>query len=144
MSEINKAKIILEENDYTCVLLKDEIIYTSTKKGVAPVLDLLSNQTDLEGFVLADRVIGKSVAYLAVHAKIKEVYSTMISQHAIEVFEKYQIPFSYTIKVERILNNAKDGFCPMESTVLEVDDPQLAFTLLENKLKELRKGINNG
>ncbi len=141
MNQIEKAKQILVENDYTCVLLKNDTQYTSKKKGVAPVLDLMSEGIDLEGFVLADRVIGKSVAYLVVEAKIKEVYTYMISQHAIEVFEKYQIPFIYTIKVDRILNNTKDGFCPMESTVLDVNDPTEAFVLLENKLKTLRKGI---
>lgn len=141
MRDIEKAKQILEENNYTCVLVKDDKVYTSTKKGVAPVLDLMSKKVDLKGFALADRVIGKSVAYLVIHAGIAEVNTVMISKHAQDVFTKYEIPFSYEVLVDRILNNAKDGFCPMESIVLNEDDPEKAFFLLENKLKELRKGI---
>ncbi len=139
--DIEQAKQILDENNFTCVLVKGDSVYTSNKKGVAPVLDLMSDKTDLNGYSLADRVIGKSVAYLVVHAGIKEVNTIMISKHALEVFEKYQIPFTYNKLVDRILNNAQDGFCPMESTVLNEDNPEKAFVLLENKLKELRKGI---
>lgn len=138
MTELQKAIQILNDQQLTCVVLKDDQIYTSLAKGIAPVLDLMTQKVDLNGFVLADRVIGKSVALLAVKAGIREVHSDLISQHALEVFKTHHIPVVYTTLVERILNNTQTGFCPMESTVIDENHPDVAYELLKNKLAELR------
>lgn len=145
MSNLDKAIKILKENGLTCVLVKDECVYTSSAKGVAPVLDLITTNTDLKGFALADKIIGKSVAFLAIKAGVSEVYSEIISDKAIEIFAQAKIPVTYGLRVERILNQNLTGFCPMESLVFDVEDVDHAYQLLHDKLAEFRqkaKAIN--
>ena len=59
MTDRFKARDLLESGDYTCVLQKGEVSYTSKERGVKPLFDWLESSVDLRGFSAADRVVGK-------------------------------------------------------------------------------------
>lgn len=141
MKDLEKAINILNSGAYTCVLVKGESIYTSKKKGISPVLDLINEGVDLVGFSLADKVIGKSVALLILKAQIKDVYAEIISQHAITLLNQFDISYQSLETVDRIMNNTQTGFCPMESVILNESDSEEAYIKLVNKLEQLRKGV---
>ncbi|MBR3992234.1 MAG: DUF1893 domain-containing protein, partial [Anaerotignum sp.] len=44
---------------------------------------------------------------------------------------------TYRTEVEYIINRTKTGMCPMEQTVLDVEDAEEAYEALRNKLAEL-------
>lgn len=134
------AKEILETNNYTCVICKGDMICTSVERGIAPLLKLIDNKVDLEGFCAADKVVGKSAAMLYKILKIDYVYANVISESAALFFENANIGYSYAQKVEAIRNRANDGFCPMEQAVIDIDDCDIALETLRNKLNQL-KGI---
>lgn len=138
MKDLIKAKELLAEKDFTCVLVKGEEILVSQKKGISPVLDLLNQKVDLSGFSVADKIVGKAAAMLFCLAKIKKVFAGVISETAIEFLRENGIPFEYDIKTEKIINRKGDGICPMEKCVENISDVNLAFSELVIKRDELR------
>lgn len=93
----------------------------------------------LKGASVADKVIGKAAALLMALGEIKEVHTLIISEPAIKVFEKYNIPCFYDKKVDRIINRTGDGLCPMETLCLDVDEPQEAFQKITDFIKTMKK-----
>lgn len=107
---------------------KGDKVFTSSDRGVKPLLHLLENEKDfLKGASVADKVVGKAAALLMVLGGIKEVHTGVISEPAAEVFEKHNITFFFDMKVERIINRKGDGLCPMETLCIDVEEPSEAF-----------------
>ncbi|MBO4574720.1 MAG: DUF1893 domain-containing protein [Bacteroidales bacterium] len=126
---LEQAKALLRTSASTIAVVSNGEVFTSHERGVKPLLHLLTEKKGfLKGASVADKVIGKAAALLMVLGEIKEVHTLIISEPAIKVFEKYNIPCFYDKKVERIVNRAGDGLCPMETLCLDVDNPAEAFT----------------
>ena len=140
MNNLEKAKEILKSGGCTCVLCKGEQIYTSTKRGVAPMLEFIDNGTDLQGFSAADKVIGKAAAMLFCHAEVAEVYADVMSKAAAEFLAANDVPFSYGTLAENIINRKGDGICPMEQVTANIYNTDEAITAIKKRLEELRKG----
>lgn len=138
-SDTLKAKEILEKENLTCVLLKGEKVYKSFQRGVKPLLSLLEQKTDLQGFSAADKVAGKAAAFIYVLMGIKELYTSVISRHALEVLKNRGIKVFYETEVPAVRNRTDTGFCPMETAVLNINDPKEALTALKKKTRELSK-----
>lgn len=125
---LEKAKSILLSSASTIAVVSDGEVFTSQERGVKPLLFLLKKKKEfLKGASVADKVIGKAAALLMVLGEIKEVHTLIISEPAIKVFEKHNIPCFYDKKVTRIVNRTGDGLCPMETLCLDVENPQEAF-----------------
>lgn len=135
--DLAQARGLLEEENYTCVLCKGQEIYTSTKRGVQPLVEWLSAGTDLHGFSAADKVIGKATAFLYVLTGVKEVYAPVMSEKARAVFVKYGIAFECREVVDAIINRAGTGICPMEQAVAEIEGPEEAYLAVRETLKVL-------
>lgn len=138
MTDIERAKELLYEKDFTCVLCKGEEVYTSQRTGISPMVDFITRQIDLRGFSAADKIVGKAAAMLFVLAGVSEVYAEVISERAVIVFQKYNIQYSYAAMAKTIINRSGTDSCPMELAVAEIDEPLQALTAIENTLKILR------
>lgn len=138
MTELEQAVCTLRAGNHTCVLRKNGTEYTSDRRGVAPLLELLQKETDLAGASCADRVIGNGAAYLYVLLKVKEVYAEIISEPAEKTLQQAGISVSYDTLVPAIMNRTKDGFCPIEQAVQGAVSPENALDLIEKRLKTLR------
>ena len=104
-----------------------------SQRGIKPLLELLSEaDAPLCGATLADKVVGKAAALLFVYGKVKCVHAMVISEHAKRVLEQSDIVFTYDVLTQKILNRDKTGFCPMETKVLEIDDPKEAYEVLRS------------
>lgn len=134
MENLEIAKTTLLENDYSIVLVKEnEIVNTSRKNGLLPILDLYNNDKSiLENAIVADKVIGKAAALILKEANIKELYAELISENAIELLDKTNIKYKYNKKVREIRNRDNTDICPMEELALESNN---ADELIE-KIKE--------
>ena len=133
------AKQLLTTEEHTCVLCRDDRIYTSTRRGVAPLLDWLNSGLDLRGFSAADRVIGKATAYLYCLLGVKEVFARVISRPATQVLENHGIPAHWDTLVEGIQNRQKTGPCPMEYATRNCTTPEEALTAVRETLKQLQQ-----
>ena len=112
------VKKLLEENSYTCVLLKDNKEFFSQERGVKPLLNFIDSQEDFSGFFASDKVVGKAASMLYILLNIKELFAEVISEPALEILQTSGIKVFYNNLVKRIENRNKDGFCPMEEVVL--------------------------
>lgn len=140
MSPFDQAKSSLLSSASTIAVVSNGEVFTSQERGVKPLLHLLSEKKGfLKGSSVADKVIGKAAALLMVLGEIKEVHTLIISEPAIRVFEKYNIPCFYDKKVDRIVNRTGDGLCPMETLCLDVEEPKEAFQKITDFIKTMKK-----
>lgn len=135
-----KAREILRTDDYTCVVCREDTVYTTVRRGVAPLLDWLDNGTDLAGFSAADRVVGRGAAFLYCLLNVKAVYARVMSHPAVEVLKAYGIEAYADTFVEGIINRAGTGPCPFEAAVMNIQNAQDALTAIRNKCLQLQKG----
>ena len=134
---LTKAKAILESGGYTCVLTNGTIIYTSTLRGVKPLVQFVESGCIPPGFSAADKVVGKATAYLYVLLKVREIYAQIISEPAVEVLQAHGIPVRYRKKVPNIINRKGDGICPFEAAVMEITEPAMAYDAILHKMQEM-------
>ena len=140
MTNLEKAKNILNGSEYTLVLCNGEKLYTSAKRGVAPMLEFIDSKTDLHGFSAADKVVGKAAATLFAYAGVSEIHTTVISKPAADFLSAKGITFTYDTLVDNIINRKGDGICPMEQVTADINDPEQAIVAIKKRLEELRKG----
>lgn len=122
----------------TCVLKKDDSILTSERTGIAPIMQWLEEGIDLTGYEAADKIIGKAAAMLFTKAGVTSVYGEVMSEPARLFLKSKGIPYSYGTLTDKIINRAGNGMCPMEMTVLEINDVEEAYTALKETLERLR------
>lgn len=137
MTNMEKAKAMLADSSITLALVKANTVYSSTLRGVAPMVKFLSEKTPLDGFSAADKVVGKAAAMLFVLAGVKEVYAHIITQDAVDIFASHGVSVSYGEITDKILNRAKTDICPMEKSVRDIDNPEAAFSAIKNALEQL-------
>ena len=137
---LKNALELLNSGDYTCVVCRDDIVYTTNQRGVAPLLTWLDNGTNLEGFSAADRVVGRGAAFLSCLLKVRAVYARVMSHPAAQVLQNHGILAEAENYVEGIINRSGTGPCPFEAAVLEIRDPQEALTAIRDTRKNLLKG----
>lgn len=137
-SNLEQAKTLLHKDNLTCVVLGGESTYTSTQRGIAPLMRWIAEDVDMRGYSAADKVVGKAAAYLYVLLGVAEVHALVISQPALLVLERYNIAVSYDTLVPAIRNRTDTGFCPMESAVLDIEDANEAYAVLIAKLEAMK------
>ena len=100
--------------------------------------DLLHNNRPLlDGASVADKVIGKGAAALMIAGGVKEVYADVISNAAMELFEKYATTVSYDQKVAYIVNRRGDGICPVEERCAECNTIEECLVKIDEFVKSI-------
>lgn len=135
--DLQQARYLLDTHNYTCVLCRNSAVYTSDRRGVAPLLGWLNEGADLRSFAAADRVVGKATAFLYCLLGVKSVYARVMSRPAQQVLSQHNIPASYDTLVDAIENRAKTGPCPMEQATRNSATPEEALAAIRETLKRL-------
>jgi len=122
-------------------MVKDgEIIFETGSHRISGLLDAIEEfGNELHGASLADRVAGRAVALLCVHAKIRAVYAMVLSKKAKSVLEENRIYHDWENLVESILDVDKKGICPFEKLAEEIINPEDSYRILktlQNSLKQ--------
>lgn len=136
-TDLLRAKSELQKGNYTCVLCKDDKLYSSAERGVKPLLTFLQNETELKGFSAADKVVGKAAAFLYVLLGVQAVYAPVMSRPAVQVLTQYGISVFYDEQPDAIRNRRNTGFCPMETAVWEMDSPREALQAITQTMQKL-------
>lgn len=137
-----KARELLESGNYTCVVCREDLVYTTTARGVAPLLQWLDSGLDLSGFSAADRVVGRGAAFLYCLLGVREVYARVMSQPAARVLQAHGIGAQADTFADGIINRAGTGPCPFEAAVLDIQDAQEALRAIRIKRRQLQEGVN--
>ena len=134
---MEQARQILENGGFTCVLRREETLYTATERGVKPLVRWFTEGVDVRGFSAADKVVGRATAYLYVLLGVKEVWAGVMSRAAAEVLTRHGITAAQGKLVENIINRQGTGICPFEAAVLDIHTPEEALTAIRGKMQEL-------
>ena len=140
MTDIEHAKQLLTGKGCTCVVCKGDNIHISQKRGVAPLIELLDSRIDVRGYSAADKAVGKAAAMLVVLLGVSEIYAAIMSRSAKKILDEYGIKYSCGEEVEYIINRKKDGMCPMEKAVMDIDDPAEAPKKIKETIEKMRRG----
>ena len=138
MNDLEQAKEILKTGKYTCVICKDGVVHTSTKRGVAPLVEWLTNGFDIKDFSAADKIVGKAAALLFVLCGVKEIYAPVMSKTAADILSRHGIYAEWDTLVQTIINRSGTGPCPMEQVVAGTDNPAEALKAIQDKLSALK------
>lgn len=134
------ARNLLQSGGYTCVVCREETVYTTSHRGVAPLLNWLDSGTDLAGFSAADRVVGRGAAFLYCLLKVKAVHARVMSRPAAEVLKAYNIEAYADTFVDGIINRSGTGPCPFEAAVMNIQDARDALAAIRCTRIKMQKG----
>lgn len=130
---------LLHNGNYSCVIANGEDIRTFSQRGVADLYDLLKNDPDfLHGASVADKVIGKAAASLMILGGVKEIYTDMISEPAVDLLVKTDINLEYRNEVPNIQNRDKSDWCPLEKLTYNEESLDVIFALIEDFILRMR------
>jgi len=131
IEQINKTILMLKRHGFSFVVINaGEEIFTSSKKGVAPIMELIERNANLKGAAAADKIIGGAAAFLLVKCGVAYVYGDVMSEKAVSILNRYHIPYSYSRLVPFIKNRRGDGLCPMERLCMNVNTPDEAYIII--------------
>ena len=139
-TNLQTAIELLKQKEYTCVLCNDDQIFTSTERGVKPLLNWFDNGLEFKDFSAADKVVGKATAFLYVLLGVKEVYAPVMSESAVSVLEANGVLAQYDTLAKSIINRMGTGICPMESAVMDISEPKEAVAAIKIRFAELKAG----
>jgi len=140
-SELDRAKELIGAGRAECVVLKDgRIAEIERGRGVSPLLRLYDrDRTALRGGIVVDKVIGRAAAAIAICGGARFVHGRIMSEDAQSFLKDNGIPSSCTLMVKRILNQRRDGLCPLERSVLGITEPAAALAALRRRVGELQR-----
>jgi hypothetical protein len=135
-SDLKTAKnLLIDKNLTLCIVKGGKTLFKSRSRGVTGFLIAVQKlEGNLEGSSVAEKVVGKAVAFLCIHFKIGAVYADTLSRPAKTILEKRSIHVEYNNLVQNILNAERTSLCPIERLVRNVQDPNEAY----QKLARLR------
>lgn len=136
---LNTLQMKLNDHHYTLIADINGTYYTSQQRGIAPILNPMKEQIDFfKDAIVVDKVIGKATAMLLILSGVQYIYAYVLSQKAKDILDQYHIDYGYSEIVSYIQNRDQSDMCPMEKTVYDINDLQVAFEALKIKQKELQ------
>lgn len=121
----------IESGEHTFIATKGDEVYTSNSIGVAPIVQKIKQDaTFFDGAIVYDKIIGKAAAMLLYNCNVKQIYAATTSDNAVKFMDKVGQSYEYSNCVEYIQNRTKDGMCPLEKSVLELEDSTKAYDVV--------------
>lgn len=128
------------EASYSLVAARDNFLYCSHEQGIAPIMRMLKRDRNyFYDCIVVDKIIGKAAAMLLTLAHVRYIHAQLMSVSAMRYLDQAGIDYSYDECCEIIINRTHTGMCPMEATVMDINDAQAAYEALVMKLDSLSK-----
>ncbi|MDR5658746.1 DUF1893 domain-containing protein [Serpentinicella sp. ANB-PHB4] len=145
MSDMNLAKDLMASEGFSFVIAKNNtIIEKSNVKGIKPIVSLLENQKGkVLGASIADKIVGKAVALLAIYGGVEEVYAQTISDCAKTIMQKHDVKVNYNRIVPYIMNQTGTDKCPMEKLVENIESPEEAYKEVITHFRKRETSVTN-
>jgi len=130
---------LLHTGEYSCVIAHGEATRTFTRRGVADLYGLLTQEPEfLKGSTIADKVVGKGAAALMILGGVKELYTDIISTKALALLRKSDVKVGFAQEVPFIRNRDRTGVCPVETMCSEVESAEEILPLISGFLKKAK------
>lgn len=136
--DLEKAKQLLAQTGSTCVLCRDDLVHTSSTRGIQPLLDWLDNEEDTWACSAADKVVGKAAAHLYCLLGVRRVHGNVMSVAAVKLLRRNGVEAYWDTLTESIRNRSCTGMCPMEEATLSIDEPEDALPVIRATLARLQ------
>ena len=138
MTDMELAKKTLGREELTFAAAKDGNVISSEDRGIRPVLNLLdrfsADENGMEGWSVADKVVGKAPAMVYSLLKPAEIYAHIMTKDAESILAQAGIKYSFDVETDKIINRAGTDICPMEKIVADISDPADAIDKLRAKV----------
>lgn len=106
------------------------------ERGVTDLYRLLKEEPELlDGAALADKVVGKAAAALMILGGVEQVYATIVSTPALELFRRAGTRIGFAHEVPHIINRTQSGWCPLETRCKELRTPEACLRQIEEFLQ---------
>ena len=119
------------------VLEGDRTVFSSFGKWLHPLFEfeewLEKQDIDPHDLTVCDNIVGKAAALLIVRLEIRRVKAGVLSRLGEGVLKKHQVSYSCAEMVEKVL-------CRTERELLGVEDPQEAYRILSERIREKLPG----
>ena len=137
-----EARRLILEEDVPCVFVREgAVLRPGEGTGVRPLVRALDEEPELlRGSVVVDKIVGKAAAMLAVLGGAAGVYGLTMSAAARDYLAARGIPAEWETLTERIINRTGTSLCPMETAVLDIDDPAEGLAALRETMGRLAAG----
>ena len=144
--DLGIAKSRLQSKELTLVIVKNkELIFETKKTGLIGFIEAIEmNGILLKNSSVADKVVGKAIAFLCVYSKVVSVYAEVVSVEAKKLLEKNKIMLKWSMIVKEILDTKKNTTCPFEMKAKNMDDPTQFYFEVKNSIniKNCRENLN--
>lgn len=130
------SKVLAEEGHALVVVRDNRVLLASRMPGVKSLLEALDSNV-LPGAAVADKVIGRAAAMIAVQGEVGSVYSPVMSQGAVEVLTEAGILHLADRIVPYIKNREGTGPCPIEMSTESTVVPEKGVAAIRKMLAEL-------
>jgi len=134
--DIELAKEVLSNSDCSVVVVSNNKIWKKkTGGGIRPILETIEEMgEDIHDSVIGDRILGKASALLCRYAKAQGVYSPQGTKTGIALLIMGGVPCQVDELIPFIKNKACDDLCPFEKMLKDIDDPEEAYKVLNQKI----------
>lgn len=138
---LDKALQIIKSGEVSCVVMKgNEIIYTAMGRGVSPLLDVYKNEPEkLKNAYVVDKIIGKAAAMILVSGGVQKVHGIVMSASGREYLKNHGVIAEYTECVDMIVNRDGTDMCPIEKSVIDIEDSLEGLRVIGAAIDKLKK-----
>jgi len=132
MHDLERARLRLTGKKLSLVVVKDgKVIYESGSHGITSFLEAAEFLgTKLAGSSVADKIVGRAVAFLCVHFQVSAVFAVVLSIEGVHVLKDNNVSYQSEKCVPHIQNQKGNGICPFEKLALTFTTPEEAYRKL--------------
>lgn len=125
--------------DKTIIIYKDkEVVFTSEYKGVRPMMEYMKAYgPSQEPLTVVDRIMGRGAVMLAVLINAKTIKTPMISKTALDLAKIHGLKVEADKIVPYVINREGNGRCPIETSVLGIEDVQEGYEAIKAAIAKL-------
>ncbi|HOB35060.1 MAG: DUF1893 domain-containing protein [Firmicutes bacterium] len=133
------ARILHAEAQSLVVVRSGRVLFRSRMSGIEPLLEALDYDV-LAGSAVADKVVGRAAAMVAVTGQAASVYSWIMGAGAVEVLTAAGILHCADAVVPVILDREGRLPCPLEAVTQFTVVPEKGVRALRHLLRDLQQG----
>lgn len=85
----------------------------------------------MRGATVFDKMVGRAAAILLAYARVKEVWTPMVSKNARKILAGNEIKLIFKKEVRNIMNRKGDDLCPMEKLSRKMKPVELIKLFLQ-------------
>jgi hypothetical protein len=127
----------LESSGMSLIIHREgHVIFRSSSKGLLPHLEAIRRlgREALRGAVMADKIVGRAAALMMLYSLPSEVHAGIITIGGRRLLEGGGVRVFYSEEVEAVKVEDGEIYCPFESMVQGISNPEEAYKAIEARM----------